>query len=67
MERVLWVVGSLMYVMACTRPDIAYTVGTVSHCLSNQEESIVMWLNGSWGIFKVLLVWDLVLEIDNYC
>ena len=28
-------VGSLMYVMVCTRPDIAYSVGLVSRFLSN--------------------------------
>ena len=28
-------VGSLMYAMVCTRPDIAYTVGVVSRFLSN--------------------------------
>ena len=28
-------VGSLMYVMVCTRPDIAYVVGVVSRFLSN--------------------------------
>ena len=28
-------VGSLMYVMVCTRPNIAYAVGVVSHFLSN--------------------------------
>ena len=37
MRRVLYasVVGSLMYVMVCTRPDIAYAIGVVSHFLSN--------------------------------
>ncbi|CAA0825663.1 Uncharacterized mitochondrial protein AtMg00810 [Striga hermonthica] len=37
MSRVLYafVVGSLMYAIVCTRPDIAYTVGVVSHFLSN--------------------------------
>ncbi|KAJ9701206.1 hypothetical protein PVL29_006515 [Vitis rotundifolia] len=28
-------VGSLMYVMVCTRPDIAHVVGVVSRFLSN--------------------------------
>ncbi|WJZ84569.1 hypothetical protein VitviT2T_004169 [Vitis vinifera] len=37
MRRVLYasVVGSLMYVMVCTRPNIAYAVGVVSRILSN--------------------------------
>jgi len=28
-------VGSLMYVMVCTRPDLAYAVSTVSRFMSN--------------------------------
>ena len=28
-------VGSLMYVMVCTRPDIAHAIGVVSRFLSN--------------------------------
>ncbi|RVW26208.1 Retrovirus-related Pol polyprotein from transposon TNT 1-94 [Vitis vinifera] len=37
MRKVLYasIVGSLMYVMVCTRPDIAYAVGVVSRFLSN--------------------------------
>ncbi|KAL6315899.1 hypothetical protein AAG906_013243 [Vitis piasezkii] len=37
MRRVLYAsaVGSLMYVMVCTRPDIAYAIGVVSCFLSN--------------------------------
>ena len=37
MRRVLYAlaVGSLTYAMVCTRPDIAYAVGVVSHFLSN--------------------------------
>ena len=29
------VVGSLMYAMVCTRPDIGYAVGVVSRYMSN--------------------------------
>ncbi|RVW22487.1 Retrovirus-related Pol polyprotein from transposon TNT 1-94 [Vitis vinifera] len=37
MRRVTYasIVGSLMYVMVCTRPDIAYAIGVVSHFVSN--------------------------------
>ena len=37
MRRVLYAstVGSLMYAIVCTRPDIAYAVGVVSNFLSN--------------------------------
>ena len=31
------VVGSLMYAMVCTRPDIGYTVGVVSQYMSNPD------------------------------
>ena len=30
-----YVVGSLMYAMVCTRPDIAHVVGVVSRFLTN--------------------------------
>ena len=37
MRRILYAsaVGSLMYAMLCTRPDISYTVGIVSRYQSN--------------------------------
>ena len=31
-------VGSLMYVMVCTRPDIAHAFGVVSRFLENLEQ-----------------------------
>ena len=31
-------VGSLMYAMVCTRPDLAYVVSTVSRFMSNPEK-----------------------------
>jgi ATP-binding cassette subfamily B (MDR/TAP) protein 1 len=34
------VVGYLMYVMVCTRPDIAHTVGVVSQFLSNPSKEL---------------------------
>nr|KYP72141.1 Retrovirus-related Pol polyprotein from transposon TNT 1-94 [Cajanus cajan] len=39
-------VGSLIYVIVCTRLDIAYVVGIVSRFLSNHVKSIEMLLNG---------------------
>ena len=40
-------VGSLMYAMVCTRPDIAHVVGTVSRFLSNPSRkhwNAVKWI-----------------------
>ncbi|KAJ0494593.1 putative RNA-directed DNA polymerase [Helianthus annuus] len=40
-------VGSLMYAMVCTRPDIAHAVGVVSHFMSNpgrEHWEAVKWL-----------------------
>ena len=49
MRRVLYasVVGSLMYDMVCTRPDIAYAVAVVSRFLSNLGQlhwEVVKWI-----------------------
>ena len=32
-------IGSLMYAMVCTRPDLAYAVSTVSRFMSNSEKA----------------------------
>ena len=45
------VVGSLMYCMVCTRPDIAHAVSTVSRFLSNSGKE--HWEAVKW-IFKYL-------------
>ena len=44
-------VGSLMYLMVCTRPDIAHAVGVVSRFLSNPGK--VHWEAVKW-IFRYL-------------
>ena len=49
MQRVPYAsaVGSLMYAMVCTRPDIAHVVGTVSRFLSNpgrEHWNSVKWI-----------------------
>ena len=36
-------VASLMYVMVCTRFDIAYTIGVVSFFMTNLDE-VVKWI-----------------------
>lgn len=41
------VVGSLIYVMICTRPDIAYVVRVISRFLSNSDKehwNVVKWI-----------------------
>ena len=40
-----FVVGSLMYVMVCTRPDIAHVVGVVNRFLSNPSKK-------HWAVVK---------------
>ena len=40
-------VGSLMYAMVCTRPDIGYAVGVVSRFMSNpgkEHWNAVKWI-----------------------
>lgn len=49
MKNILYssVVGSLMYVMVCTRPDIVHVVGMVSRYLSNPGKDrweVVKWV-----------------------
>ena len=39
------VVGSLMYAMVCTRPDLSYAVGVVSRFMSNPGEA-------HWAVVK---------------
>ena len=39
--------GSLMYAMVCTRPDIAHTIGVVNRFLSNPSKEhwvVVKWI-----------------------
>ena len=53
MEKIQYAsaVGSLMYVMVCTRPDITHVVGVVSRFLSNPEKE--HWAAVKW-IFRYL-------------
>jgi len=59
MSRVSYVsvMRSLMYVMVCTRPDLAYAVNAVSRFISNPEkqhweavEWILQYLRGIAGL-----------------
>ena len=43
-------VGSIMYVIATTRPDLAYVMGVVSRYMLNPRESIGRSSNTSSGI-----------------
>ena len=60
MEKVPYVyaVGSLMYAIVCTRPDIAQAVGFVSRFLANPRKEhwnavkwILRYLRGTFGFF----------------
>ena len=50
MGRILYAsaVGSIMYVMTCTRPDVAYSLGVVSRYQSNPREN-------HWKVVKTIL------------
>ncbi|WKA04180.1 hypothetical protein VitviT2T_022237 [Vitis vinifera] len=54
--------GSLMYAMVCTRPDIAYAVGVVSRFLSNPGrhhwEAVKCIMRYLRGIFKLKLTFE---------
>ena len=59
MSRVPYVsaVGSLMYAMVCTRPDLAYAVNTISQFMSNSEKQhweavkwVLRYLQGTAGL-----------------
>ena len=43
-------VGSLMYAMVCTRPDIAHAIGVVSRFLEILEKNTARQLSGYSGI-----------------
>ena len=46
-----FVIGNLIYVIVCTRPDIAYVVGVVSRVFSNPRKD--HWEDVKW-ILKYL-------------
>ena len=50
MSRILYtlVVGSIMYAMTCTSPDVAYSLGAVSRYQSDPGES-------HWKVVKTIL------------
>ena len=71
MQRVpyAFAMGSLMYAMVCTRPDIAHAVGTVSRFLSNLGREhwnaikwILRYLRGTVNMIS-LLWWDTQTQI----
>ena len=42
-------VGSLMYAMVCTRPDISHVVGVISKYMENPGKEHEMQWNGGFG------------------
>jgi hypothetical protein len=66
-------VGSLMYAMVCTRPDIAHAVGVVSRFLSNPGKEhwegvkwILRYLKGSSGMCLCFRRNDLDLTLQGF-
>ena len=57
-------IGSLMYVMVCTRPDIAQAVGAVSRYMNNPENYIGKRSNGSSDICGVLRAKHFVSKVE---
>ena len=58
MEKTHYVsaIGSLMYAMVCTRPDITYIVGVVSNYIGNlgrQYWEAIKWILITCGVLRV--------------
>ena len=71
MSKVLYasIVGSLIYVMVCTRSDLTFVVGAVSRCISNPRQEhwatikrILMYLKGTSSVCLMFGVGKSVLE-----
>ena len=74
MQNVLYAqsVGSLMYVMTSTRPDICHTIGLVSRYQSNPEKQhwmtvkrVIRYLKGTQGMKLCFILNDL--DLVCYC
>ena len=61
------VVGSLMYSMVCTRPDIVFDVGTVSRYMSNPRKEHWAVVNGYSNTSKVPQVYASGMAPGNLC
>ena len=46
-------VGSLMYLMVCTRPDLAFAVSVVSRALSNPTKGHCLLVNHIWNYLRM--------------
>ena len=58
-------VGSLIYAMVCTRPDIAYAVGVLSRYMSKPRKENWTEVKRSLGIFVALPVMDCATKEDQ--
>ena len=56
-------VGSLMYTMVCTRPDISYVVGIVSKYMHNPSKG--HWQAVKWIIRYIRRPWMLVYYLSK--
>ena len=55
-------VGSLMYTMVCSRPDLSYVVSAVSRYMVNPVKNIEKQFSGFLDTYKVLLMFAYSLE-----
>jgi hypothetical protein len=58
-------IGSLMYVMVCTRPYIAHEVGVVSRYMNNPGKAHWEEVKRILRYFKVILLMHYVLEVQT--
>ena len=67
MSHVLYAsaVGSLMYAMVCTRPNIAHAVGVLRRYMSKPGKEQWTTLRGLSGIFVALLAMDYATKEDQ--
>ena len=59
------VVGSLMYIMLCTRPDISQAVSMISRCMHNPGKN--HWFVVKWILRYLYKTVDVRLLFKNYC
>ena len=56
-------IGSLMYALMCTRPDLAYVVGVLSRFQSNLEKS--HWARGKASVSLLEVYWVVCFDLSS--